>query len=555
MSDPTTLGRYQIEAFLGKGAFAEVYKAKDTVLKRTVALKVLKPALMADEEAFTRFKHEAQVLAGLDHPRIAWVWDMGETDGRYFIAMRYVDGRSLDKVILERGQLTWDETLLVIDQMGEALQYAHDKGLVHRDVKPQNILISEKDGILQGAVLTDFGLVKAMQSSGMTTSGSFMGTPNYMAAEIWEGKEVTPASDQYALACVTVEMLTGKVLFDGNTPPAVMAKHFQSPSLPTELADPVRSTLIRALGMKSDERFTNIQAFVNALHEPGNKEKESSVDKSARKKDEVLEKKKNKKPVKENSSSLKKKNEIVLKLVDQIEMTFMRIPAGDFVMGTGTGWFSDYGPKHIVYLEEYWMGRTPVTNAQYSLFVKTTGHSKPGNWKSGKIPKGREEHPVVNISLDDILAFCEWVTQVSGEAVRLPSEAEWEKAARGIDERKYPWGNEQPDVDLCNFNNNIEDTSLVGFYSPAGNSPFGCVDMAGNVWECTTSLFKKYPYRKNDGREDESIYSARVLRGGSWNEDDDAVCSYYRGYLEQDLVDVDLGFRCCCELSDRKGRK
>lgn len=120
----TQLGRYQIEAHLGAGAHADVYRATDPLLIRTVALKVLKPALIADEDAFARFTREAQVLASLVHPHIAWVWDMGEADGSYFIAMRYVDGKSLDMVIAERGRLPWKEALNLVEQVADGLQFA-----------------------------------------------------------------------------------------------------------------------------------------------------------------------------------------------------------------------------------------------------------------------------------------------------------------------------------------------------------------------------------------------------------------------------------------------
>ncbi len=262
---PTQLGRYQIEEHLGAGAHADVYRAADPLLKRMVALKVLKPALISDEDAFGRFTREAQVLAGLVHPRIAWVWDMGEADGSYFIAMRYVEGRSLEKVIAERRALSWDEALKAVQQVAEGLQFAHEKGLVHRDVKPQNIIISEKDG----AVLTDFGLVRAIASSGMTNSGAILGTPYYMAPEVWEVEDPAPGADQYALACVLVEMLTGKVLFDGKTPPIVMAKHFKPLELPASLSENVPQgvevVLRRALAHDPAERYASVKEFTLEL--------------------------------------------------------------------------------------------------------------------------------------------------------------------------------------------------------------------------------------------------------------------------------------------------
>ena len=266
MSEIKHLGRYKIEERVGSGAYADVYRAIDSVLKRTVALKVLKPALLADEDAFARFTQEAQTAANLIHPQIAWVWDMGDAEGRYYLAMRYVDGLSLDKVLRQRGVLPWPEALAVVQQVAEALSFAHERDLVHRDVKPQNILISPKDG----AVLTDFGLVKAMQAGGLSTrSGAIIGTPQYIPPEVWRGEPATPSSDQYALACVLVEMLSGAPLFDAPTPPAVMLKHFQPleinlNSSPEMLPD-VSGILLRALHSEPSQRFPTIAEFLHDL--------------------------------------------------------------------------------------------------------------------------------------------------------------------------------------------------------------------------------------------------------------------------------------------------
>ena len=156
----------------------------------------------------------------------------------------------------------------------------------------------------------------------------------------------------------------------------------------------------------------------------------------------------------------------------------------------------DEQPQRKVYLDGYWMGQTPVTNAHYAAFVKATGRLALRHWSDGKIPPGQEQHPVIYVSWEDAAAFCAWASQLTGRKVRLPTEAEWEKAARGTDGRKYPWGNSDPTGSRCNFadrntdfrwrDKNVDDgyrnTSPVGHY-PAGASPYGLLDMAGNVWE------------------------------------------------------------------------
>ena len=261
------LGKYEIVDLIGSGAYAEVYKAVDTVLRRTVALKLLKLSLLSDDEAVARFLQEAQTAANLIHPHIAWVWDLGELDGRYYLAMRYIDGQPLDRVLKTKGQLSWDETTKYISQISDALTFAHAGSLVHRDIKPQNIMISPKDG----AVLTDFGLVRAMEAGSIgTRTGALMGTPAYMAPEIWQGEPAGPAADQYSLACVLVEMLTGRPLFAGPTPPAVMRQHLlEGPRLPETLRPAWLTNVIRrALAQDPADRFPDIPAFVAALKQP-----------------------------------------------------------------------------------------------------------------------------------------------------------------------------------------------------------------------------------------------------------------------------------------------
>ena len=266
MFDSATLGRYKILNHIGVGACADVFKAEDPVLGRIVALKVLKPSLVADSEAFGRFQQEARTLGSLFHSGIATVLDIGEQGGRYFIAMRFVAGKSLDQIVASRGPLPWQEAMAVMDQIGTALEFAHRQGFLHRDVKPQNIIVGP-----EGAVLTDFGLAKALQHTViMTTAGSLLGTPAYMAPEIWEGADATAATDQYALACVLVEMLTGIILFDGKTPPAVMAQHFQPLELPArwpaDVPPGITEVVTRALARAPMQRYSSVSAFLSALH-------------------------------------------------------------------------------------------------------------------------------------------------------------------------------------------------------------------------------------------------------------------------------------------------
>lgn len=264
----TNLGKYELLEPLGSGAAADVYRARDTTLDRDVAIKILKPGLVADANAFARFVQEARTAARLFHPNIATVLEIGDAEGRYFIVMRYIPGQSLDKLIREKGSFSWEETLKLAQQIGSALDYAHQQGFLHRDVKPSNIIRME-DG---NFILTDFGLTRAMMSTGLTShTGAVLGTPSYIPPEVWLGQPALPATDQYALACVIYEVMTSKVLFSGETPPAVMHRHFDPRVLPEELPagfPPVLAEVLsRALDKNPGNRFSGMAEFIRHLEQ------------------------------------------------------------------------------------------------------------------------------------------------------------------------------------------------------------------------------------------------------------------------------------------------
>ena len=229
------------------------------------------------------------------------------------------------------------------------------------------------------------------------------------------------------------------------------------------------------------------------------------------------------------------------------------VPSGPFWMGSGRRRDSqasdDELPQHEVTLPGYWIGRYPVTVAQFQAFVEASGH-RPGDPRS---LKGPDDHPVAWVTWYDALAFCRWLSERVGIPVMLPSEAEWEKAARGTDGRIYPWGDEPPDKGRCSFENHVRGTTPVGRYSPQGDSPYGCADMAGNVWEWTRSLWGedlrkpdfKYPYDPEDGRENLGTGRdvRRVLRGGAFLDEDRRVRCAARLRLDPNRRYGDFGFR------------
>lgn len=207
-------GKYQILEELGRGGFGTVYKAQDTVLGRLVAIKILHAALVIESNFIERFRQEARTAAMLDHPNLVPVFDFGETEGRYYIAMGYMPGGSLKDLLKREGKLESKRAYEVLAQVCEGLEYAHTRGIIHRDLKPGNILFDENGK----ARLADMGFARVMcegASRSMSASGSLVGTPAYMAPETWRNKPATPQTDIYSLGCILYEMLTGKVLFEG----------------------------------------------------------------------------------------------------------------------------------------------------------------------------------------------------------------------------------------------------------------------------------------------------------------------------------------------------
>jgi branched-chain amino acid transport system substrate-binding protein len=239
-------GKYHILDELGRGGFATVYKAVDTTLDREVALKILHPPLLTDRRFVQNFRLEAKTLAALRHPHIITVYEVGEVDGRLFIAMDLAHGLSLARSIAERGRITWNETLALLKPVSEALDYAHGQKVVHRDLKPANLLLDAQ----RGALLTDFGFARLMaeNSASMSMSGGIVGTPGYIAPEVWEENAASPPVDIYALGCIAYEMLTGDVLFKGQTPIQAMRAHDRGPQFPATWLEDVPAGITEVLG-------------------------------------------------------------------------------------------------------------------------------------------------------------------------------------------------------------------------------------------------------------------------------------------------------------------
>jgi serine/threonine protein kinase len=267
MNGELVADRYELQELVGTGGMSSVYRAVDTLLERNVALKILHPHYGDDAEYVERFRREARAVAQLSHPNIVTVIDRGEDDDRQYIVFEYVDGESLKQLVDRTGPLPARRAVELALQVAEALAFAHHSGLVHRDVKPQNVLVTE-DG---EAKVTDFGIARSLDvEHGVTQTGTVLGTSNYISPEQARGQTVTPATDVYSLGVVLFELLTGDVPFPGENFVAVAMKHIndEPPSLLERRPDvPMRlvAAIDRALAKDPAQRFPSMDAFCAEL--------------------------------------------------------------------------------------------------------------------------------------------------------------------------------------------------------------------------------------------------------------------------------------------------
>lgn len=263
-----TLGKYELMEELGRGGYGTVYRARDTTLDVERAVKILHPSMASDPEFIIRFKREAKFAAKLEHPNIVPVYELGEIQGSYFLAMKFIPGGSLKSLLQSEGRLSFECALQISQQVASALDFAHGQELIHRDVKPGNILL-ETDGTVR---LSDFGFSKTISGAGsasLSTSGGMLGTPSYMAPEVWLGKDISAATDVYSFACVFFEMITGTVLFAGESPPVIMTHHMlEGPKFPGKwplgVPDGLEKILKQALSTNPLERYPSASAFTAA---------------------------------------------------------------------------------------------------------------------------------------------------------------------------------------------------------------------------------------------------------------------------------------------------
>ena len=260
--------RYKIVKLLGRGGMADVYLAFDMILKREVAVKIMKSDMADDDMALERFKREAGAVTKLSHPNIVDVYDVGDDGDRHYIVMEYVKGYTLKQLIKKRGPIPYKEAVWMMKQLAGALMEAHRNNVIHRDVKSQNVLIKD-DGTIK---LSDFGIALASGSIQITHKDSVLGSVHYLAPELSKGKQATMQSDIYSLGIVFYELLTGDVPFKADTPVQVALKHIKEeiPSVRAfdpEIPQSVENIIIKATAKNPNERYKNIALMLQDLKE------------------------------------------------------------------------------------------------------------------------------------------------------------------------------------------------------------------------------------------------------------------------------------------------
>ena len=270
MGDPLTgqtlANRYELIERVGEGGMAVVYRARDGLLGRIVAIKILREQFASDSEFLTRFRLEARAAASLSHPNVVNIYDVGEDRGVHYIVMEYVQGRNLKEMIRSRKPMPVAEACAIGLQIARALEAAHQRELVHRDIKPHNILIMP-DGTVK---VTDFGIAQAASSASLTQTGTVIGSVHYFSPEQARGESVDAASDIYSLGVVMYEMVTGRLPFTGDNPVAVALKHLQERPIPPSHLNPdvpaaLERMILKMLAKEKADRYRSAAQLIQDL--------------------------------------------------------------------------------------------------------------------------------------------------------------------------------------------------------------------------------------------------------------------------------------------------
>jgi serine/threonine-protein kinase len=535
MDLPQRFGKYELIEFLG-GGMAHVYRATDTVIGRTVAVKILTPESTGDADVKERFLQEARMAGNISHENVISIYDFGVSEGRPFLVMEFLQGDSLRSLIHDGRAGDLQQRLQIAVQAARAIEYIHASQIIHRDIKPDNIHVNPKGRVK----LIDFGIAKMLDLQ-RTQPGYVLGTPYYMAPEQVRGDKITALVDVYAFGVLLFELMAGVKPFKAASVEEIfhriLSEPFDfSPLRQAGVSEPLYDLIVQCVAKNPAERpsgLKEVRERLEAILAPA--PRQTVVEAPAPKGPVVS------KPVAAILAvvlvaalvgayfALRTKPPKPLDAsIETSTGTMILIPGGPFASGAD---------KQQMTVPDYYIDKTEVTNAAYQQYSKARGR---------QLPEGFNEdlaYPVTNITIDDARDFAKWAGK------RLPTMLEWEKAARGTDGRLYPWGN---DADAQNAN--LSDGKTAGKLRPAADagkdvSPFGILNMGGNASEFVdqlrtpsegavrafSSLVTPPP------KSDEAWYT---FRGGSYRLPLPSALTYEWGAIPARFRGPDLGFRC-----------
>ncbi|HEY3594373.1 MAG TPA: bifunctional serine/threonine-protein kinase/formylglycine-generating enzyme family protein, partial [Polyangiaceae bacterium] len=516
----TRVSVYRIEGVIGEGGMGVVYRAHDEATGREVAMKCLHTNLAGDADIRRRFAREAKVLRSYSHPNVVGVYDFVEQGYLLAIVMELVQGVTLLEHLAKwRGHMPFVEVRDIYTGVLDGVGEGHRQGVVHRDLKPGNILVTGVGDSLR-AKIVDFGIAKILEGTTYTMTGALLGTCFYMSPEQVQRPDTAgPRSDIYSLGITLYQLCTGRVPFQSTNHFAVMMAHVNETPKPPSLLRPdmppeLETLILDALAKDPSARPASCAEFRRRFEESLT----SLTTRPSRRVSDVL--------------------PAVVKGPRGDEMVL--IPGGTFLMTSD---------RRTVHVDPYYVDKLPVTNREFALFLEVTGYrpSDAGadrflsHFRAGKVPRGHGLHPVVYVSWDDAHAYAQWAGK------RIPSEAEWEKAARGTDGRKYPWGRSEPGSSKANYGNRDGGTAPVGSF-PEGASPYGALDMAGNVWEWCEDYDVPEFYEEGPPNNPCNVQKGErallVMRGGSYMYGARSMRTYSRTSFEAHYRFAGGGFRC-----------
>jgi serine/threonine-protein kinase len=455
-------------------------------------------------------------MRSLIHAHVVSVFDFIQEDNFLAIVMEHVDGPTLSREIARwDGHMPYAEIRAIMSAILSAMDAAHQRGIVHRDLKPDNVLL-RMDQQQPVPKVVDFGVAKILEGTTYTVTGAMLGTCKYMAPEQVERPHLLgyPA-DVYSLGVTLFEMVTGRCPFDYDSHFALMMAHVReapvSPAtLRADVPKPLVELIMQALSKQPEQRPRDCREFHDRLI--------SALDGF--------------------DSAQIAPADAPANVRDADGGELLLVPAGFFGMGQ---------ERRSVYLDAFYIDRFPVTNQQFAKFLSVTDY-KPthkdfmAQFPDARLPPELAHHPAVHVSWFDARAYAQWAGKT------LPSEAQWEKAARGTDGRKYPWGKSAPDATRANYGLTRRGTVPVGTF-PAGASPYGVEDLAGNVWEWCEDLdaqdfYAHGPSHNPCNHGDLNARGRRVVRGGSFMYDAHSVRTFSRSSFEPQLGSQGIGFRC-----------